>query len=116
MSFTTIVIVAFALLFGTSSADDPCRYETSKGVIDLTSVGNSDGTAAFPDATPSIGSNYSMCDPQGAVFDLRCRFSSEYSYNPCNSFSEGTACVDVAACQGSYECAALARLLRYFDV
>ena len=70
ISSSTIVIVAFALLFGTSSADDACRYETSKGVIDLTSVGKTDGTAAFPDATPSIGSNYSMCDPRDVVFDL----------------------------------------------
>ena len=31
-------IVVFALLFCTSFADDPCRYETSKGVIDLTSL------------------------------------------------------------------------------
>ena len=111
MSCTTIAIAALALLFGTSSADDPCRYETSKGVIDLTSVGKTGGKAAFRDVTPSIGSNYSMYDNRSVMPRLRSLFPSEYSYNPCKPFTEGTSCVDVAACQGSSGYIAPARVL-----
>jgi hypothetical protein len=39
-------------------ADDPCRLEHAKGVIDLTSLGRSDGSPAFPDVFPSVGSNF----------------------------------------------------------
>lgn len=42
-----------------SNADDPCRYTGTKGVIDLSSIGNNDGTAKFSDISPGVTSNYS---------------------------------------------------------
>jgi len=51
----------FAVLFSLIIADDPCRFEhKGKGVIDISSLARKDGKAAFPDETPSIGSNYGM--------------------------------------------------------
>ncbi|CAF1383205.1 unnamed protein product [Adineta ricciae] len=61
-------------------ADDACRFESSQGVIDLTSLGRNDGKPAYPDVTPSVASNYL------------------YSYNPCKPFSEGE-CINAAVCQ-----------------
>ncbi|CAF1085215.1 unnamed protein product [Adineta ricciae] len=79
-----IVVIFVSVLFSVISSDDPCRFESKeKGVIDISSLANKDGKAAFPDETPSIGSNYI------------------YSYNPCKSFSEGDTCKDVAVCQVS---------------
>ncbi len=41
-------IIAFVLSFSIGFADDPCRFEyPGKCVIDLTTVGHTDGTAAF---------------------------------------------------------------------
>ncbi|CAF1391224.1 unnamed protein product [Adineta steineri] len=78
-SFISLLIALSTLIV----ADDPCRFEHSKGIIDLTSLGRTDGKPAYPDQTPSVGSNY------------------VYSYNPCKPFSEGDTCKGVAACQVS---------------
>ena len=40
-------------------SDDPCRLEDPRGVIDLTSLGRSDGSPLFPGAVPGDGSNFS---------------------------------------------------------
>ena len=51
----------FALLSTAIRADDPCRFEVpAKGVIDISSLGKSDGSAAFPDRPAGVGSNYSQ--------------------------------------------------------
>lgn len=80
-------------------ADNPCRFDNSKGVIDLSTVGRSDGKAAFPDKTPPTSPDYSECI-QCAVGLRSLRSSLEYSYNPCQPFTEEPACKNVAACQG----------------
>lgn len=81
-------------------ADNSCRLEHTKGVIDLTSLGRSDGSAAFPDIFPPDGSNFSLlpCFLLSETNDDRS-FPIGYSYNPCKPFTTGTECVNVAACQ-----------------
>ncbi|CAF1656613.1 unnamed protein product, partial [Adineta ricciae] len=81
---TTILITFLILLYSTICISDPCRFEyPGKGVIDITSLGRSDGKAAYADILPLIPSGY------------------KYSYNPCKQFSEGSVCVNTAACQMS---------------
>ncbi|CAF3633940.1 unnamed protein product [Rotaria sp. Silwood1] len=85
MSWLTI-FTCFAFLSSLIIANDPCRFESStKGVIDLTSLGRTDGKAAYPDKLPSTGSGY------------------KYSYNPCKPFTEEPACKGVAVCQVSMD-------------
>ena len=66
-------------------ADDSCRLEHSKGVIDLTSLGRSDGSAAFPDIFPPDGSNFSLLlcfllsetdDDRWSIFSCRIQLQS----------------------------------------
>ncbi|CAF5118960.1 unnamed protein product, partial [Rotaria sp. Silwood1] len=59
MSWLTI-FTCFAFLSSLIIANDPCRFESTKGVIDLTSLGRTDGKAAYPDKLPPTGSGYSM--------------------------------------------------------
>jgi hypothetical protein len=60
MTWLIIFAIIIAVLLSLSIADDPCRFEDpSKGVLDLTSSGRTDGKAAYPDVAPSTGSNYS---------------------------------------------------------
>ncbi|CAF3589833.1 unnamed protein product [Rotaria socialis] len=68
------------LFLATSNGENPCRYADSAGVIDLTSLGHTDGTPAFADTTTSAS-------------------AWKYSFNPCKPFTEGTTCKDVAVCQ-----------------
>ncbi|CAF3590683.1 unnamed protein product [Rotaria sp. Silwood1] len=85
MSWLTI-FTCFAFLSSLIIADDPCRFESStKGVIDLTSLGRTDGKAAYPDKLPTTGSGY------------------KYSYNPCKPFTEKPSCNGVAVCQVSMD-------------
>ena len=59
----TTHLVIFALLSPLLVAGDACRFEDSaKGVIDLTSLGHTDGTAAFSEKDPPSPppSDYSM--------------------------------------------------------
>lgn len=54
------IVVFFLSVFSIAFAVDPCRFEYSgKGVIDLTSVGHSDGTAAFVNQTTPSSPYYS---------------------------------------------------------
>ena len=56
----TIATITFAYLSTSIIADDACRYvDPARGVIDLTSLGRTDGQAAYPDISPPFGSNYS---------------------------------------------------------
>ncbi|CAF3835630.1 unnamed protein product, partial [Rotaria magnacalcarata] len=41
------------LFLATSNGENPCRYADSAGIIDLTSLGHTDGTPAFADITKS---------------------------------------------------------------
>ncbi|CAF0984760.1 unnamed protein product [Adineta steineri] len=78
--------VAFLLFlflhqFNILNAEDPCIYNlNTKGTIDLTSVGRTDGAPMWKDVTPTTSDNH------------------VYSYNPCHSFTQGE-CKDVAVCQ-----------------
>ncbi len=59
MSWLTTCIISFSALLVLTNADDPCRYQTDKGLIDLTSLASTDGKAAYPDKIPTSGSNWS---------------------------------------------------------
>lgn len=103
------LVVVFILLFSTAVARDPCRYEhAGKGVIDITTLGHSDGTPAFANqyqANVSNTTGYSM----SIVLDLKSLdliynhpFILEYSYNPCKPFTLTSACENVAVCQSKH--------------
>jgi hypothetical protein len=78
----TFFTIAFILSLSAIFAADPCRFEyPEKGVIDLTSLGRTDGKPTYADRLPTTASAY------------------KYSYNPCKPFSEGNFCENVAACQ-----------------
>ena len=66
------IIAVFILSFSIAIAQNPCRYEhAEKGVIDITTIGHSDGTAAFADqfqANVSNTTGYSM----SAIFYFIC--------------------------------------------
>lgn len=49
-----MIIVAMHLV----RSDDPCLYVSKYGIIDLTTVGRTDGRAAFLNVIPPSGSNY----------------------------------------------------------
>ena len=54
-----IVFISFLAFSSFIIANDPCKFtDSDKGVIDLTSLGKTDGTAAFPDRVAE-GSSYS---------------------------------------------------------
>jgi hypothetical protein len=101
---TTIFIAVLILLFSTICMSDPCRFEhPGKGVIDITSLGRTDGTAAYADRIPSGQSTYSMLILFLAyIRTTRYLLIIEYSYNPCKPFSEGFHCTNVAVCQSKY--------------
>ncbi|CAF3417866.1 unnamed protein product [Rotaria socialis] len=77
------IATSFAILSLLIIADDPCRYQTEKGVIDISSLARTDDKAKYPDKAPATGSGY------------------KYSYNPCKPFTELPSCQGVAACQVS---------------
>ncbi len=101
---TTIFIAVLTLLFSTICMSDPCRFEyPGKGVIDITTLGRTDGTAAYADRIPPRQPSYSML----ILFLVyirtrRCLLIIEYSYNPCKPFSKGYYCTNVAVCQSEY--------------
>ncbi len=103
------LIIVFILSFSITVTGNPCRYEhAGKGVIDITTIGHSDGTPAFANqfqANVSNATGYSML----IVFDLKSLeltynhlFILEYSYNPCKPFSQTSACEHVAVCQSKH--------------
>ncbi|XP_046374944.2 cation-dependent mannose-6-phosphate receptor-like [Haliotis rufescens] len=59
-----------------------CVFDDGSGTADMTTTGNTDGTAKYADYT--------------ALYD-----SFLYSYNPCYSFTENS-CTDAAMCQSDY--------------
>lgn len=64
------LIVAFILPLSIVVADDPCRFEyPGKGVIDITTLGHTDGTPAFANRKPANASatSYRM----STLFDLK---------------------------------------------
>ncbi|CAF3522807.1 unnamed protein product [Rotaria socialis] len=77
------IATSFAILSLLIIADDSCRYQTDKGVIDISSLARTDDKAKYPDKVPATGSGY------------------KYSYNPCKPFTELPSCQGVAACQVS---------------
>ena len=101
---TTIFITVSTLLFSTICMSDPCRFEhPEKGVIDITTLGRPDGTAAFVDRVSSTQPGYSMLILILVyISSRRCLVIIDYSYNPCKPFSEGFYCTNVAACQSEY--------------
>ena len=99
------LIVAFILSFSIAVAGDPCRFEyLGKGVIDITTLGHTDGTPAFPNRKPANASATSYRMPM--LFCLKSRdfiYNSllipVYSYNPCRTFSSLQTCQNIAVCQ-----------------
>ncbi|CAM4883261.1 unnamed protein product [Rotaria socialis] len=77
------IFTIFIAFSSVTIADDPCRYQTEKGVIDLSSLARTDDKAKYPDKLPATGSGY------------------KYSYNPCKPFTELPSCQGVAGCQVS---------------
>jgi hypothetical protein len=59
LSWLTICTLNISVLLTIINADAPYRFETEKGIIDLTYLANSNGTAAYPDKTPTISTNFS---------------------------------------------------------
>jgi hypothetical protein len=55
ISRLTMFLILPSLILG-----DPCRYQSEKGIIDLTSVGRMDGIAAYVDRIPPTEHQYSM--------------------------------------------------------
>ena len=104
ISWMTNFIVVFILLISIATADDPCRFEyPGKGVIDITTLGHTDGSAAFADQFTKPPSNYSI----KILFEIsrflkQLLFFLEYSYNPCKPFTSSFYCQNVAACQSEY--------------
>ena len=101
---STIFIVVLTLFCSTICAADPCRFEDpEKGVIDITTLGRTDGNATYADRAPLVPSGYRMLNLLFVYIQTqRCLFIIEYSYNPCKSFSEGFYCTNVAVCQSEY--------------
>jgi hypothetical protein len=55
--FAIVSILSFSIAY----AADPCRFEyPGKGVIDLTTLGRTDGQATYADRRPAKESGYSM--------------------------------------------------------
>ena len=71
----TIFTAIFAVLCSSILADDPCRYVTDKGVIDLTSVGRTDGQPAYMNQPPPTSSGYRKLIVFCLVFFLIPRIS-----------------------------------------
>ncbi|XP_067649793.1 uncharacterized protein [Haliotis asinina] len=85
MNASTLIVIFCAYMITPGSSEEctkinSCSCKNSKGTIDLKALGKNDGTAKYPDQADGTGTWY-------------------YSYNPCNDFSEGSGCTNVAACQ-----------------
>ena len=61
MIWATIFVIVLTVLYSTICVADPCRFEDpEKGVIDITTLGRTDGNAAYADRVPSVTTGYSM--------------------------------------------------------
>jgi len=56
----TKFVISLAYLCLIRSAENPCRLEYSRGVIDLTSLANTDFTPFFKDIPSALPSGYSL--------------------------------------------------------
>jgi hypothetical protein len=101
MFWVTIFIITFGVLFSAIAADDPCRFEYyPTGVIDLTSVGNTNGTASFADNTADFKNHpWSMFICYFLIRIIQYLLIIDYTYNPCKPYSEGVECINVSICQ-----------------
>lgn len=99
------LILSIVILVAVSSlilADDPCKFTTSQGTIDISSLANNDNTPKYKDVQTSgfgFSKFFLILD---WLHSFVSRFNIEYSFNPCKPFTEGTACIDAAVCQGKY--------------
>jgi hypothetical protein len=88
--------IFFAVLLPATTAENPCRFEYIPfGIIDLTSLGNTDGTPALTDTSFSMGM-YMCCF---SIFIIPRLLIIAFTYNPCKSFTEKPECVNVSVCQ-----------------
>ena len=95
-------IVFLAIMSPLILADDPCKYTTSYGTIDISSLAGPSGSPRYKDVH-SPGSGWSMFFSGSHCRGLPlCHFIIEYSFNPCKSFSEGGHCRDASVCQSKY--------------
>jgi len=95
-------IVFLAIMSPLILADDPCKYTTSYGTIDISSLSGTGGSPRYKDIH-SPGSGWSMFFSGSHCRGLPlCHFIIEYSFNPCKSFSEGGHCRDAAVCQSKH--------------
>ncbi|XP_067649233.1 uncharacterized protein [Haliotis asinina] len=78
--FLVAVLVSTCASLDTCVKVSPCSCRTSEGLIDLSPLAKADGTAEYADHADGTGTWY-------------------YSFNPCNDFSEGSGCNNVAVCQ-----------------
>jgi len=79
---------------------ETCRFtDPDYGVIDLTTLGHTDGTPAYLDKIPSTPDGFSILTLFSQdIWKWYIGSILEYSYNPCKSFSEGPVCQNAAAC------------------
>lgn len=56
----TKFVICLVYLCSVVLADNPCRYETPHGVIDLTSIGKADNTPIFQNIPTREASDYSL--------------------------------------------------------
>jgi hypothetical protein len=61
LSWSTTFTITFAVLSSLVIADNPCQFDfPAKGIIDLSSLARTNGTAAYPDLIPTSPSGWSM--------------------------------------------------------
>ena len=61
MILITIFVIVLTVLYSTICVADPCRFEhPEKGVIDITTLGRTDGNAAYADRIPSTTPYFSI--------------------------------------------------------
>lgn len=56
----TIFIIVFSILLPFSISGNPCRFESNGSVIDLSSVGLTNGTAKYDNRKTQLQSSFSM--------------------------------------------------------
>lgn len=60
ISCLTIFIITFTIQSSLIICDNPCRYESEKGIINLSSVGRTNEIATYIDIIPPTEHKYSM--------------------------------------------------------
>lgn len=103
MRFIFLCILVVKLLINESrGAPGPCLYDINpRGVIDLSSVGNQDGTPRWRSIQPVPSDNHGNYYLFVFLFlnhTKSIEFLKVYSFNPCYAFTQNN-CENVAACQ-----------------